>query len=445
MKVILYSPQTSQRLSYIIDFFGTHVFGEPIIITPDIDEFKNADALKINYTATAIHENKIRICPHTLLFEEEIQLQVIECFEWKNLKAFFKTEGDIPFDIFAASFYLLTRYEEYLPHEEDEYKRYAHTNSLAFKENFLHLPLISLWIQQLLKLIQQKTFNIQHPTSNKPSTFNLQPSTFNFIPTYDIDIAYSYLHHSFFRNLGGFYKELFTGKWKQLTERANVFSGWKNDPFDTYAWLDSLHDQYKLNPVYFFLLAQKRKGYDKNISPHKRAIQKLIEKHAMKYGVGIHPSWQSGDNKSMLREEISLLKKLSGKEITFSRQHYIRMSFPETYRRLIDENITDDFSMGYGSSNGFRASIASPFYWYDLKKEEKTSLLIHPFCYMEANSYFEQHYRVSQAAEELQKYYDIVKSVNGELITIFHNHFITEQEPWLSWRKMYAAFLQRNF
>ena len=121
------------------------------------------------------------------------------------------------------------------------------------------------------------------------------------------------------------------------------------------------------------------------------------------------------------------------------------MSFSETYRRLIGENITDDYSMGYGSINGFRASAASPFYWYDLKNEEKTSLLIHPFCYMEANSYFEQHLNAEQAAQELQDYHDVVRSVNGELITIFHNHFITEQKQWLPWRKMYVEFLQKNF
>ena len=64
---------------------------------------------------------------------------------------------------------------------------------------------------------------------------------------------------------------------------------------------------------------------------------------------------------------------------------------------------------------------------------------------MEANSYFEQHYSAEQAAQELQEYHDVIKSVNGELITIFHNHFLTEQEQWLPWRKMYHDFLKRNF
>jgi len=55
--------------------------------------------------------------------------------------------------------------------------------------------------------------------------------------------------------------------------------------------------------------------------------------------------------------------------ITQSRQHYIRFNLPEGYQRLIAAGITDDYSMGYGSVNGFRASVASSFYWYDLEKE----------------------------------------------------------------------------
>ena len=121
------------------------------------------------------------------------------------------------------------------------------------------------------------------------------------------------------------------------------------------------------------------------------------------------------------------------------------MTLPDTYRLLIDNNIAEDHSMGYGSINGFRASVASSFYWYDLGKEKPTSLLIRPFSFMEANSYFEQEYTSTQAAEELQQYHDVIKSVGGDLITIFHNHFITEQKEWLPWRKMYEDFLKRNF
>jgi len=146
-----------------------------------------------------------------------------------------------------------------------------------------------------------------------------------------------------------------------------------------------------------------------------------------------------------LEEEIETLVNFTNKPVSKSRQHYIRMEIPDTYRLLISKGITEEYSMGYGSINGFRASVASPFYWYDVQHDIKTNLLIHPYCYMEANSFFEQHYTAQQAAVELQQYHDVVKAVGGELITIFHNHFVTEQPQWVAWRNMYAAFLDRNF
>ncbi|HNE94198.1 MAG TPA: hypothetical protein PKZ66_08755, partial [Chitinophagaceae bacterium] len=104
-----------------------------------------------------------------------------------------------------------------------------------------------------------------------------------------------------------------------------------------------------------------------------------------------------------------------------------------------------DYSMGYGSINGFRASYTNSFFWFDLSTNLTSNLSISPFCFMEANSFFEQKYNAQQAAEELEQFYKIVKSVDGTFITIFHNHFITEQPQWLAWREMYFNFLLTNF
>ena len=154
---------------------------------------------------------------------------------------------------------------------------------------------------------------------------------------------------------------------------------------------------------------------------------------------------QMTEKKSLIKSEIGVLKEIIQQDIVSSRQHYLRFTLPDTYRQLIALGIKHEYSMGYGSINGFRASYALPFYWFDLQKNKTTELMVHPFCYMEANSFFEQKYSAEQAREELQHYHDIVKSVNGELITIFHNHFITEQPQWIEWRNMYADFLEKNY
>ena len=436
--MIVYANKITPRLQYITDFIGKEITGEPFQLTTDSFYFNDYTGPKINYSDTRINNvrkdsfgEELIINNCGLLFEDTINEQAISCFEVKGFKAFFKTPGDYPFDLFAATFYLLSRYEEYLPYQKDMYGRYAHENSLAFKEGFLNLPLINIWIEDFKKALK-----------NKFLIFNFQLSTFNFRPTYDIDEAYAFKNKGLVKAVGGIAKSVVNGEWSMLNERVNVLRSKKEDPYDAYEWMDKLHEKNNLKPLYFFHVAVKKGKYDKNILPSHPAMQQLINQHAEKYPIGIHPSWKSGDEESLLRDEIKILESATGKKITSSRQHYIRFTLPHTFRRLIASGITDDYSMGYGSINGFRASVASSFYWYDLKKEQQTNLLLHPFCFMEANSFFEQKYVPQRAYEEMMHYYNAVKTVNGTLITIWHNSFLGSHKLFAGWRDVYEEFIE---
>jgi hypothetical protein len=431
--MLLYSQHITSRLQYIVDFISKELFNEPVIITNDKNQFIENNQPKINYSDVEFSEDEFFIRKTSLLFEKGIQQQHIDCFELNYSKAFFQTNGDFPFDIFAACFYLLSRYEEYLPHQNDEFGRYAFTNSLAYKENFLQVPLINIWLQEFKKTLK-----------NKFPEIIFKHTSFQFIPTYDIDIAYSYLYKGWKINIARMLLLMMRGEWSMLKERINVLRGKKTDPFDAYEWLDSLHLYCRVKPYYFFLVAKEQKGYDKNISTDEKAFRDLIQYHASGYTIGIHPSWQSGDEKKLLKEEIEWLEYVAEKKISHSRQHYIRLTLPETYRLLIQHNIEKDFSMGYGSINGFRASVASSFYWYDLEKEEKTNLQIFPFCFMDANSFYEQKYTAQQAMDELLHYYRLIKKVNGLMITIWHNDFLGTDTKFAGWKDVYEVFLKEE-
>lgn len=429
--MILFTNKRSSRLDYIIDFARKLLSGEELIVSEDYSEYKNYPGAKINYSHYRISGSEIWIQPHSLLFETSITEQKIECFNINGHKAFFITGGSYPFDIFAASFYLLSRYEEYLPHIKDEYGRYAHTESLAYKEGFLNLPLVNIWLREFRLAIATQFPNFQIPN----------PQLFTFIPTYDIDEAWAYKNKTWWRNAGGACRDILKGKFKDIISRINVLTGKQQDPYETYSLIDGLNGKYYLHPVYFFLAANKKGKYDKNISPDNHNWQSLIKRHSEKYSIGIHPSWRSGDESELLKKEITTLERVSGKMVICSRQHYIRLTLPETYRGLIKAGITEDYSMGYGSINGFRASVAIPFYWYDLEKEQQTPLLIFPFCFMDANSYYEQKQTAEQAYDELLHYYNTVKSVDGTLITIWHNNFLGTDNRFKGWKEMYERFL----
>ena len=431
--MILLAHTITSRLRYIADLIATQITGRPFIITSNLDEYKANTGARINYTANPVMPGEYWVQPHTLLFEKGIAEVDTRCREHDGMKFFFTTGGDLPFDIFAASFYLLSRYEEYLPHLHDSYGRYAHDQSLAHRESFLQQPLVNKWILFFCSELRTRFPDI---------TFDNPEQQFRFLPTYDIDEAFSYRHKSLVRVTGAVGKAVLKGQFSQLSERWQVLNRTKQDPFYAYDWMDVLHGAYRLKPRYFFLLAANTGKYDRNNLPSEPAMQALVKRHADKYDIGIHPSWQSGDDDGLLLNELSRLEEITGKKINSSRQHYIRFNLPETFRKLLDAGIREDYSMGYGSINGFRASYAGSFYWYDLLKEEKTTLLLHPFCYMEANSFFEQHYTATQALDEMRHYYQEVKKVSGLLITIWHNSFLGTGELYKGWREVYQQFME---
>jgi hypothetical protein len=432
--MLLFSAHITPRMSYIVDFIATELFDDyaPITITTDAAAFAANPGPRINYS-----EHDIPGCftlrPVPLLFESGIHPVGVKCFSAGDQIAFFPTAGDFPFDLFAAAFYLLSRYEEYLPHDKDEYGRYAHTASLAWREGFLDQPLINTWLKEFKSALSR----------HYPDLVFRYP-VFKFIPTYDIDSAYSYLHKGWWRNTGGALKAMAAGRWAQLKERISVLQGRTGDPFDIYEWLDSLHLYCRMRPYYFFLAADRYKGVDRNTPRSGSGLQDLVRYHSIGSRLGIHPSWQSGDRDGLLKDEMEWMEKVSGKKIIRSRQHYIRFTLPITYRRLLQCGIQQDFSMGYGTVNGFRASVASSFYWYDLEKEEKTTLRLFPFCFMDANAYYEQHYTPAQAMAELLHYYHRIKKVSGLMITIWHNSILGSDTEFAGWKDVYETFLKEE-
>lgn len=424
--LLVYTNKISDRLNYIFHFILKEQLGIEFMFSTNIEECKLSDKDIINYSNESINNARFQIKPHTLLFEEGIKPQQIDCFETDGYKAFFKTSAsDFQFDIFAASFYLLSRYEEYLPHEKDIYGRYSHENSLAFKNNFLHKPLINIWINDLTLRLKTAFENII-----------FHPPVFKAILTYDIDIAWSYQHKGFFRNIGGFIKN-------PGLERLSVMLRIKKDPFDAYDFIDKLHEQKQLSVLYFFLVADNVSKYDKNISPNKASMRELIKAHSNKYPIGLHPSWKSNNNITILKKEKAYLEEIANKQILNSRQHYIQFSLPDSFEKLIKAGINNDFSMGYGSINGFRASFAGSFYWYNLAAEKMTRLKLFPFCFMDANSHYEQHQNTKDAFAELMHYKNECEKVNGLFISIFHNNFLGTDKKFNGWKEMYEAFISQ--
>jgi hypothetical protein len=134
------------------------------------------------------------------------------------------------------------------------------------------------------------------------------------------------------------------------------------------------------------------------------------------------------------------LETITQKNVTNSRQHFLRLNFPTTYRALIQAGITDDFTMGYADAVGFRAGVAVPFQWFDLLENKITTLTIHPFMAMDATL---KQYLNLNPAKAAQIVIDLAKATQkygGQMITLWHNSSFTEE--WKGWKEAYISILE---
>ena len=81
-------------------------------------------------------------------------------------------------------------------------------------------------------------------------------------------------------------------------------------------------------------------------------------------------------------------------------------------------------------------------YAFDLENETTTDLRLYPFCYMDANSFYELKQSPEAALEEMRHYYSTVKNVNGLLITLWHNTFLGTDPKFKGWKEVYEEFLK---
>ena len=128
--------------------------------------------------------------------------------------------------------------------------------------------------------------------------------------------------------------------------------------------------------------------------------------------------------------------------MTKSRQHFLMLRFPETYRNLIANGISEDYTMGYADEVGFRASLCTPFYFYDLQKEEKTNLRIHPFAVMDATMNLYLKIKPAVALDYVRQLIDETKKVTGTFILLWHNESLSEVATWKGWKNVYEELIK---
>jgi hypothetical protein len=411
--MLILCPRISNRLVYCFDFVLKEQLGLDYELTTDTTFYHASNSPRFTYGVENHHEKLFD--HHQILFDAAINETAIDLRE--------------PVDLFAAIFYLITRYREYHFDLHDAHGRFREQDHELVKAGLEKQPVVDEWIARLRRLLHLRFPSLQ-----------FRKQSFRSVFTFDIDQAYLYRGKQWWRQAAGFIRSLIYFDATAI-ERLRVLAGSKEDPFDVYDYLIELHKE-SSTELRFFIHVGDYSRFDKPVSFRHSRWQNQIRKLAEKFEVGIHPSYRSFHQPEILRAELQRLEEITGRKITSSRQHYLRLQFPETYRQLIANGITDDFTMGFASQSGFRAGTSQSFLFYDLLGDCVTPLRVHPFSFMDAGYHYYMRTIPELALQDMRQLLQRVQATEGVFTGLWHNSFLSEWDSFRGWSHVYSTILQ---
>ena len=429
--LLVYSHKITPRLKYTFKHLCRRILRLEIKFTSKIEDFIAHDSLKMSYTRQPL-SNELFVRSNELLFEQGLSDLDINVQTWDNTKGFFAAgeRSDLPYDIFAASFYLLSRYEEYLPHVKDDYGRFMAKESLAYKNRFLNQPVIDIWAYKLQVVLKERF-----------PDFKFSDRKYRLQPIIDVPMAYYFRKKGLLRTIGGTFTDIGRFRFRQLYQRYLVLMGFKRDPYDTFKWIIAKQKQCNFKFTVLFLIGDYS-TYDKSISTNKKEFVSLIKSVADYCYVGIKASFFALEDISILKKEKLKMEAIINSDLHAVRHSFSKLNLPQSYRNLIELEINQDFTMGYIDTLGFRAGTCTPFQFYDLDNEVQTPLQINPYHCLD---YALLKYASQlDKQEHLQKLIDEVKAVNGTFTPVFHNYTFSNQERWKGFRSLFNIILESS-
>lgn len=423
--LLVYVQKITPRVSYTFKHICKRILGLEVDFTSKIESFIAHDGPKLSYGKQPLGK-ELYFQSVDLLFEHgfnEVDIQVIP---WGETQCFFQVkhpDAALPFDIFAASFYLLTRYEEYLPHVKDELGRFAATESIAYQHGFLQEPVVDIWAFEFKDILKEKYSDIEF----REKEFRIHPILY-------INQTFAYWQKGILRSIGGGLRDLWQLKISDVTDRIKVMLGVKKDPYNTFDFVINLQKNKIRDCLMFFGLGDYT-NLEKNIS-HSNPEHRKVVKHVSDYvKVGLKVSYDAISDLEVLKEEKTRIENIVNRQMLYSLCSFYKIKLPEAYRNFIELEIKEDFSMGYPEQAGFRAGTCTPFMFYDLDYEVQTPLVIHSFC-CTAKSFdmAENEFTVKQ---ELLDYMNKIKKVNGLFIPVFSNGLFSELNEQTFWKSIF--------
>lgn len=419
--LLVYTPKITSRLDFVFKHICTRILGLQVEFTTDPEDYDRFEGAKMVYGKQNLGES-LFVESHGLLQQLGFEDVNIQMGMWDEVPCFFacRRHSMIDYDIFAAAFYLLSRYEEYLPHVKDELGRFPAAKSLANREGFLDRPVVDIWAmkfgRELRKFFPQLVFGDRHTCVHH---------------WVSVETPYMYQNRGLLHNLVGGLSDLYHFRLELLLLRVRVLLKLRKDPYNVFTWLVNASKSEHLSISVVFRLGQSERFKD-YINTARKRVQMLIKFVADYTDTGLLLGGKSLQQLSTLQDEQKLLESLTHRPLAPAAIVRQRIDLPHHYRMLVEMEVQKEGSMYYHDAPGFRAGTCTPFLFYDLDYEIKTPLTLQPLCAAPGEWEGSSPARM----DTLKALFHQVDRVSGTFMMAFQNTDLIDRKQQKYWRKM---------
>lgn len=140
---------------------------------------------------------------------------------------------------------------------------------------------------------------------------------------------------------------------------------------------------------------------------------------------GLHPSFNSFNNRHLLEEERSRLEGSLGIDIKMVRQHWLRFSWRQTWQAQQDAGLLKDATLGFNDKIGFRCAAALEYRPWGLSK-----IVSAPMMIMDSHFYSYEKFGSSQRRAIIKDFINEVVMVGGVACINWHPHTVSDDYNW---------------
>jgi hypothetical protein len=343
-------------------------------------------------------------------------------------------------DIFASSFFMLTRWEENINLKRDRYDRFPGIESLACKNDFLHRPIVNEYVEMLKNMMLKLDGDIKFKIHNS-----------KLFVSCDVDQPFDCTVENISNLLrvgaGDILKRKSIKEFVKRVRRyiLNKFGNYKYDENYTFDWYMDVCEKTGLKAAFYFIPDSREKG-NGCYSLEDNKIQELIKYiDSRGHEIGVHGNYQTYQDKEKAKKQKNMLDDILSKlgisqKVAGNRQHYLRWDSAITPSVLEHAGFEYDTTGSYTDRPGFRYGVCYEFSMFDFLNRKKLALKQRPLIVMECSVIDKLYLGLGWSEEALQTMKDLKQKCfqyNGSFSLLWHNSYFKNVED----KKMFEELL----